>query len=457
MATKPIDEMTVRELKDELRDRDLKLNGNKSELVERLREALEGEGTVMGDEMEQEASIARGADFFRRESPKTKRRSSTEKKKKSTSPKKKSPSTPGTKATDFDEGTVKKGRGGDDYEVAVNKSGRKYWRKCTASTAKCGTKEAEMVEEVSEEVDTEEWNKLVSKKVPNLKKLASKKDPNYEKKYGKLVKYQLIMFLLTGLPGDKPPKGTSPKRKKVTTPPVSPKRKRTGTTPPVSPKKKPKKTRKGKERGEPEPESEIQVPEKATDVGRVTLDRWTVIGELDPLFVFLQEESDSYDDLLNKIQERIDETPTDQIEGSENIVRFEPDPTCDVASGTCGAQALGVRFEEGEYDIFAERTKAEYLKEIYVGPFNPSEMSEAKADFGLLRNLVVADLRVLRNLVDKYDSATAMLNDLGDGDIIEPGLIILSNPAKARRTYLMDVDFVIDGKGRYRAARITRT
>lgn len=418
MSSKPIDEMNVLELKDELRARDLKVSGKKAELAERLREALAGEGPVQ---------------------------------KKSPKAKKKSPGTPSAKASDFDEGTVKTGRGGEDYEVAVNKSGRKYWRKCTASTAKCGPAAVaaaveeieEVVEEVLEEIDTEEWNKLVGKKVSELKKLAKKRDSDYEDKYGKrLVKYQLIMLILTGNPGPKPPKGTSPKRKQV-------------AVKPVSPKKKPKKTRKGKERGEPEPEPEIQIPAKTTNVGEVVLDGWTAIGEVDSLFSFLKEFS-SYEELARKIEEGIDSTPSDQVEGSENIIRFEPDANCDISSGTCGAQALGVFLENGSYDLFAEYTKSKYLKELYVGPYTRLEKAPTKADFGLVKNLVLADLRLLKNIVDRYESAAVMLDTMGR-EIFDPKFVLLSNPERAKRTYIMNVNFATNGKGVYQGVHIHRT
>jgi len=418
MSSKPIDEMNVFELKDELRARDLKVSGKKAELVERLREALEGEGPAQ---------------------------------KKSPKAKKKSPGTPSAKASDFDEGNVKTGRGGEDYEVAVNKSGRKYWRKCTASTAKCGPaavaaeeieEAAEEIEEAVEEIDTEEWNKLVGKKVADLKKLAKKRDSDYEDKYGKsLVKYQLIMLILTGNPGPKPAKGTSPKRKKV-------------SAKPVSPKKKPKPTRKGKERGEPEPEPEIRLPAKTTNVGEVVLDGWTAIGELDSLFSFLKEFS-SYEELAREIEEGIDNTPSDQVEGSENIIRFEPDANCDLSSGTCGAQALGVFLESGSYDLFAEYTKSKYLKELYVGPYTRLEKAPTKADFGLVRNLVLADLRILKDIVDRYESAALMLDSMGR-EIFDSKFILLSNPERAKRTYIMNVNFATNGKGVYQGIHIHR-
>jgi len=430
MSNQWINDLTVAQLKQELRDRELKVSGNKTELLKRLREALAEEGS---------AEAGGGA---------------TEKKKETTTRKKKSPGTPSAKASEFEAGAVKKGRGGGDYEVAVNKYGKKYWRKYTASKATTPTPTATATATATaatpEAVDEiEEWNKLVRKKMQQLKEMARDKDPDYEKTYGKLVKFQLIKFLLTGDPGPRPPKGISPKRKQVPS------------------KEKPKPSRKGKERtdaeSEPEPEPGLE-PEigRVGEFKEIVLGEWTALGELDVLFSFLKEVEDE-EQLFKYIQDGIDNTPKEQVKGSENIIRFEPDPYCDLSSGTCGAQALGIFLESGVYRVSAEYTKANYLKSLYVdfgsgsGSGKHSELPTL-ADFGLLKNLVLADLFVLKARVDRYDTVAELLEGMGGkSQIFDENFVLLSNPIKAKRGNIMNVKFATRAEGVYNGLFINRS
>ena len=415
MTDKPIEEMLVKELKDELRKRGLKVSGKKAELQNRLREAISEEGP-------------------------SKRPSPRKKSPKKKTPRKKSPDTPSVKASDQEEGTIMEGRNKINYEVAVNKAGKKFWRKCTAKTASEACKIAEQEKEEAE-IDVEEWNRLQAMKVAELKKAAKKKDPKYEEKYGKrLVKWQLMMFLLTGDPGPKPPKGTSPRRKKV---PTKPKRR------PSPPPKSRKEKEPVEEEEEEEEEEEIKIPAKTNHIGEVALDGWTVVGELDPLFSFLKSFS-NIEDLISKIEKA--KFP----KGSENIVRLEPDPNCDIETGTCGAQALGIFIESGSYDLFAEFTTAKYLKQLYVGPYTLLKKAKTKADFGLLKTLVVGNLEDFKALVDKYESSSDLLEDMGR-EVVDGNVVILSNPSTAKRTNLMNVRLALDGKGVYRGIHITRS
>jgi len=294
-------------------------------------------------------------------------------------------------------------------------------------------------------------------RVGALKEAAKKKDPDYEKKYGKrLVKWQLMMFLLTGNPGEKPPKGTSPKRKKV---PVKPKPKPSPKTKTKTKTKRkrtpsPRRKSKGKERVAEQP-AEIGIPPKTEMVGEVSLEDWTALGELNPLFLFLKG-FESLEDLIERIKQGIADTP--EVKGSENIVRFEPDPTCDVETGTCGAQALGVVLQSGSYDLFAEFTAAKYLKQLYIGPYTLLDKAKTKADFGLLKTFVVANLSDLKSLVDRYSSAEELLADMGrDNVIVKKNIAIISNPSTAKRTNLMNVHLATNGKGEYRGIHITRS
>ena len=431
MSNQWIDDLTVAQLKQELRDRDLKVSGNKPELLKRLREALAGEGSA--------GAAGEGATEKEKE-----------KEKETTTRKKKSPGTPSTKASEFEAGTVKKGRGGGDYEVAVNKYGKKYWRKYTASKATTPTATATATATPEAVKEIEEWNKLVRKKMWQLKEMARDKDPDFEKTYGKLVKFQLIQFLLTGDPGPKPPKGISPKRKQV---PVKP----------VPSKGKPKPSRKGKERADAEPEPDLE-PEirHVGEFKEVALGEWTALGELNVLFSFLKEVEDE-EHLFKYIQDGIDNTPKEQVKGSENIIRFEPDPNCDLSSGTCGAQALGIFLESGVYRVSAEYTKANYLKALYVDFGSGSDSGKRSelptlADFGLVNNLVLADLFTLKARVDRYDTVAELLEGMGGrGQVFDENFVLLSNPIKAKRAHIMEVKFVTRAEGVYNGLYVHRS
>lgn len=228
MSKRPED-MTVAELKDELRGLDEKVSGKKSELISRLKAAK------------------------KQKSPKSSRKSPAR--------------TPEERAADLPIGEERTGRDGIQYEVTDTKAGKR-WRKCSASTATCSP----VATSVS--IDTE----LRKMTIPQLKarmtqeELKQLRSDVRKARKSSPKKDDYINFLLVKESESRP----SPSRKTSKRPTSSRRLTR---------------KEKGKEKVSPVPSRRKKTPtgrKTATPSETIDLDGWTVVGELEPAFNFMK-------------------------------------------------------------------------------------------------------------------------------------------------------------------------
>ena len=413
--------LTVPKLKERLRKKKLPVSGKKAVLVQRLLDA-EDEGPSKP-----------------KAKKKTPKKKAAAKKGRKRTPKKSPRKSPTESAAKHDVGTEKVGNDDNLYIVAERKNGVHYWKKCSYEGAACTMEPIveEEVVEVETEFTVDDYNKLVEKKVPQLKKMVAKEYPEYSKL--KLLKNQLVMLLLTGIlvkrggtprknkiPDIEPEAGEKPKRPST---PKTPRRKSKGKEPAkAKPKAKPKKA----------------LPKNVEPAGEIKLDGWVAIGEMEILFEFLKQFSDE-DSLMARIEEK----------NEDGYVRLEPDPTCDVSTGLCGSQAIGVNFRDNSYDLFEERTKADYLSQLYVGAPKELEKANLLADFGLIHNLAVGDISDFYALVKPFGSFKELLSKKND-NFVDPTIANFANPPRARGTHLMNVTLLKSTKGSFKGAHIRR-
>lgn len=223
--SKAIDDMTVAELKVELRDLGEKVSGKKAELVSRLKKAKRGK------------------------SPKS-------------SPRKSPRKVPKKKATEEDVGSVKSGMDGNKYQVIKNKGGKNQWVKCSSEKASCSPSatKASLKKDLEKMTVAQLKKKLTKDELDVLgdraKTLRGRRSP---------LKKELVAAVLKK-EGKVSPKKVSERR------PTSPKRRK-----------------KGKERVDkkPKPSPKRKVtPDK--DVVGIELSGLTIVGELEEAYDFLR-------------------------------------------------------------------------------------------------------------------------------------------------------------------------
>ncbi len=353
--SKAIDEMTVKELKEELRKLDLKVGGNKSVLKDRLAAARE-----------------EGSSTQRKTSPK----------------KKKSPTgTPEEKATGFDVGIQEEGEDGQTYEVVVTKAGKR-WRKCSATTATCTLAATESSRELElKKLTIPKLKERLERLGVNLTELRAKVRAGRKGPARKGSPPNKKEYIAAILEKEGSRKKTPPKRSPKKTPPSS-KRK-------IAPKRKPDK---GKERVKDKPITKPKRKADSKSAMSIELRGWTVVGELQEAFHFLKTFDQSQ--LMDRLKDAQETTKEQQFAG---IVRLEADAGCE---RNCGAQALVVQMSHEEYPIEPLYNKRKFLIGVNVGgkPKGP-----IRADVSILQYLIVADLDALYRFIQDVDTMDQLL------------------------------------------------
>lgn len=472
---KPKNKITVPELKDELLRMNINYNSRdkKDDLYKKYREAK------------------------KKASPKDKSPSKKASGKKASgkkaSGKKASPKgkKPVESPDDFEVDDVIQGPTGDDYIVALNKAGKKFWRSCATKVAKCDEKgnrvspgvvvedkvdvDVDEVDEVKVEVDVDkdnvevevdvdeevkvdeevdvddlelEYQRLNKMKAGDLKDLLKKKNPNYMDVYRSEtgekkppVKYQMINYLLTDN------FGTDRRRSPKNLPSdlynkyqrISPRREPRRET------SKAKKKDKGKEKVEEEPV--IVVPKGYKYETDKILEKWGIIGDSKIIYEFFTINDATYEDIIERLNELADPNIGD-------VVRLEPDPECNIGSGKCGSFAICLNFNRSfnvtnDYKILSNITSSGYVKGIYITKDDSVEANKFVADFYAVNPIIVGSLS---SMYKRYNESKGYKSFLSKKD----ELSFVFEAPKNQRTSYYHLMVPADEKAEFKTIEVTK-